>query len=173
MSDFDDRIGFKIDSAAKEAARDKLDHGELSEELRKYTRRIAFGEEVSEREQVERRLNEIRERKDELRSDRREIETELEEIEQEETRLEERIGNLSTREDQYRAQLEMLEDLLLDGTRVTPHHAQVKRAAATGETDPRGVVEDLRSRNPSVPEHAFVEKLHSNKEWWGISREEK
>jgi hypothetical protein len=33
------------------------------------------------------------------------------------------------------------------------------------------VIEELKERNPSVPDHAFVQQLHTNEEWHGLEKE--
>lgn len=170
MSDFDDQVAFNIESETKEAAQEDLEHGELSQLLRQQVREIAFGEELSERQRIENRLEDVRQKKDDIRSQRRNIDAKIEQVETEEARLEERLEGLTTRDEQYDAALEMLEESLADGQRVFPGHGQVKRAAMLGDVDQEEVVDDLMERNPSVPEHAFVSGIHSTDEWRGFDR---
>lgn len=169
MPNFDDQIAFNLPGETKQAAQQDLDHGELSEELRGFVRELAFGEDVSERERLQQRLDSIREEKDELRKQRRHLDAEIADLESEESRLEERVNNLTSRQEQYEASLEMLEEILGEGGRVDPGHGQVKRAAMIGEREPEDVIEDLKERNPSVPDHAFVEAIHARKEWTGTN----
>lgn len=171
MSKYDDQLNFKINENAKKAAKQKLEHGELSRRLRRVVEEIAFGEEVSKATRYEQRLRTLRERKDELRADRRVIDAEIEEVELEIARVEEQLSHLDKREDKYDAALEMLEETLYEGGRVYPDHGQVVRAAQIGDVDPEGVIEDLQERNPSIPEHAFAQGIHSSKAWDGISPE--
>lgn len=164
----DAQINFKIDGDAKELAKEKLDHGELSRRLRETVEQIAFGEEVSKHTQLQQRLRTLREKKDDLRAERRELDAELETIEQEITRVEEQLSELDKREDKYEAALEMLEETLAEGGRVYPEHGQVVRAARLGDVDEDQVIADLQERNPSVPEHAFVDAMASDAEWHGF-----
>lgn len=170
MPELDAQINFNIEPEAKEAAKEKLEYGELSEVLRQHVRKIAFGEEVSEREQVKQRLQELRDKKDQVRSERRQQNARLEDIEQEEARLEERLQGLESRDAKYEGQLEMLEAALAEGQRIDPGRSDVKRAALTGKTDPRGVIQELMERNPEVPDYAFSDGLHDNKKWYGFSK---
>lgn len=169
MSSDKAQINFTVERDAKELAKEKLEYGELSTELRETIQRIAFGEEISKREQSRKRLAELRDEKDRLRSDKRDIEAELEDIEQQITRVEERLENMERREDKYEASLEMLEETLRDGGHVFEDHGQVIKAAKIGGKETEDVIRELKERNPSIPDHAFVSKLHTNKTWDGVS----
>lgn len=169
MSDeFDDQINFQVSSDAKALARDELNHGELSERLRELVNKIAFGEEVSEREQLERHRDELRQRKDKIRAEIRRKQADLDEIEQELTRIEERMDHLDTREDEYESKLEMLEQHLADGGHVFPDYNPVANAANAGGVGPEDVIEVLKERNPDIPEHAFQPGYKANDRWRGF-----
>lgn len=171
MTEDKSQINFTVSKDAKELAKEKLDHGELSTELRETIQRIAFGEEISKRERARKRLAELRDEKDRLRSKKREVEAELEDIEQQITRIEERLENMERREDKYETSLEMLEETLYEGGHVFPDHGQVIKAAKIGGKDKEDVIDELKERNPRVPDHAFVSKLHTNKTWNGVTSE--
>jgi len=106
MTDHDDRIGFKVDSTTKKAARDELEHGELSEKLRNYVRKMALGEDISRREQLEQRLEEIRQKKEEKVAQRRYHDAKIEELDVEKDRLEEELQTLTSRDEQYEGSLD-------------------------------------------------------------------
>jgi len=167
MSEGQDQINFTVERNAKDLAKEKLDHGELSTELRETIHRIAYGEEISKRERLHKRLAEKREEKDKKRAEIREAQAELEELEGEIKRIEERLDGMERREDKYEATLEMLEETLYAGGRVFEEHGQVMKAAKIGGKEPEDVIDELKDRNPSVPDHAFAQKMHSNKEWHG------
>lgn len=171
MSDGKAQINFTVEANAKDLAKEKLDHGELSTELRETIHRVAYGEEISKRERLHKRLADLREKKDKKRATIREEQAELEEIEGEIARIEERLDGMERQEDKYEATLEMLEETLYAGGRVFEDHGQVMKAAKIGGTEPENVIEELQERNPSVPDHAFVQKMHSNKEWFGLEKE--
>lgn len=161
------QINFTVENDAKELAKEKLEHGELSTELRETIHRIAFGEEISKREQSRKRLAELRDEKDRKRSEIREAEAELEEIEDKIARVEERLDNMERREDKYEASLEMLEESLQEGEHVFEDHGQVIKAAKVGGKETEAVIDELKERNPMVPDYAFVSKLHTNETWTG------
>lgn len=167
------QVHFTVDRHAKDLAKEKLEFGELSSILRDEVRRVAFGEEISKRERLQERLNQLREDRDDLRAEKRQIETDIEEKETEIARVEERLSGLERREDRYEGNLEMLEETLRQGGRVFEDHGQVIKAAKTGGKEPEDVIQELRERNPDIPDHAFVSKLHSNKEWRGTSERQR
>jgi chromosome segregation ATPase len=162
------QINFTVERDAKELAKEKLEYGELSTELRETIQRIAFGEEISKREQSRKRLAELRDAKDKKRSEIREAEAELEQIEDEIARVEERLDGMERREDKYEASLEMLEESLRSGQRVFEDHGQVIKAAKIGGMEPEDVIEELKDRNPMVPDHAFVSGMHVTEDWNGV-----
>jgi len=163
------QINFKVEQDAKELAKEKLDHGELSTELRETIHRIAFGEEISKREQSRKRLAELRDAKDKKRSEIREAEAELEEIEDQIARVEERLDNMERREDKYEASIEMLEQTLRDGGHVFEDHGQVIKAAKIGGKETEDVIAELQERNPTIPDYAFMPKFHAAEEWDGTA----
>lgn len=168
MSQGKDQINFTVETNAKDLAKEKLKHGELSTELRETIHRIAYGEEISKRERLHKRLAERREEKDNLRAQKRELEAELEEVEGDIARIEERLDGMERQEDKYDATLEMLEETLHAGGRVFEEHGQVMKAAKIGGKEPADVVDELQERNPAIPDHAFKQKMHTNKQWDGV-----
>lgn len=162
------QVNFTVDRNAKELAKEKLDYGELSTVLRERVHQVAFGEEISKRERMRKRLAELREEKDNLRNKKRNIEAELEEIETEITRLEERIDDMERREDKYETSLEMIEESLYDGMRVFEEHGQVIKAAKLGGKEPEDVIQELKERNPAIPDHAFVDRMTDPTDWNGV-----
>lgn len=153
--DEDVQVTFLAERATKDAAKEELGHGEMSELLRGTLREVAFGEEVSERARLEQRLESMRDDVDEKRRLRRQLDAEIESAETEIARLEERYQRKESRDEQYEAKLEMLDELLMDGSHVFPDHGQVIQAARTGGVEPEDVIEELRERNPSCPDEKF------------------
>jgi chromosome segregation ATPase len=96
MTDLDDQIAFNVDSTTKKAAQADLDHGELSEELRNYVQKMAFGEDVSRQEQLEQRLEEIRQKKEEKVAQRRHLDAKIERLDAEEDRVEKELQTLTS-----------------------------------------------------------------------------
>jgi chromosome segregation ATPase len=159
MTDLDDQIAFNVDSTTKKAAQADLDHGELSEKLRNSVHKMAFGEDISRREQLDQRIEEVSQEIEEHVAQRRHHDAEIDRLIAEKDRLEETMQTLTSRDDQYETTLEMLEEALADGQRVFPGHGQVERAASIGDTPPEEVIEDLKERNPSYPDERFIDGL--------------
>ena len=172
MSD-DDRVlvTVLVDEHARDAAQDRTEHGEISERLRSEVNRLAFGEDVEERESVKRELERTRDNKDDLRAKIREFQNELQSLESKETRLEERLSNFVDDEQKYIGHLESLESQLYEGANVDSGHGGVKRAANVAKCDPEDVIDELKERNPEIPEYAFEKALHSDEDWNGVEGE--
>lgn len=98
MTDLDDQIAFHVDSATKEAAKEKLDYGELGEELRNRLREIAFGEDVAKLERIEKRIESVRDEIDDLSSRRQAIDREIDALRTEEAELEQRLDELESQD---------------------------------------------------------------------------
>jgi len=171
MTDDRAQIHVKVSREAKELAKQKLKHGELSQLFRDELRRVAYGDEVSKRERLQRNLEEIREEKDSLRAEKREIEGEIERVETEIARVEERMDGLERKEDRFDAQIEMLEEALAEGMRLDPKNPKVITAAKTGGVETDEVIGELRDRHPNIPDQAFKQKLNDQREWNGFNLE--
>jgi TolA-binding protein len=161
-------INFRVDEATREEARDVLDHGELSENLRRYTRRLVYGETHSRQERLEERLATLEEEREDLRARKREIEAQIEQTETEVARIRDQLTEVERQSERYDSALTMLEEILYAGGRVYPGHGQVDRAADLGDRTGDQVIEDLRERNPGIPDHAYVDGARCSQEWTGV-----
>lgn len=169
MSDDDHvRVTHRVPEHVRESAQDQTEHGELSELVRGLYQRIAFGEEVEERESLKKELERARDKKDDVRAEIRELQAELQSIETKETRIEEKLSEFVEDEQKYIGHLESLESQLYEGTNIDSGHGGVKRAANIGKCEPEDVINDLRDRNPEIPDYAFEKALHSDDDWGGV-----
>lgn len=158
----------KVPESLKQAAKEQLPHGGISKVVRESLRYEVFGPGLGTRSRLEREIEKIDDELTKKRAERRDINTEIENLEQRRANYEKKISNLSSKEDKYEAKLEGLESRLLDeATRLWTDHPAVKDAAVTGEVDPEAVVEDLKERNPEVPDYAFQQGLHDTHDWHG------
>lgn len=167
-------IHVKVPREVKETAKEKLQHGGLSREVRDTLERIAFGGELNKRSRLERQRDLLKEEVREARKEQREISARIEDKEDRISAIDTKLSNLTKREDKYEAKLEELESKLReDGMRIDPGRKDVKRAAGTGEIEPEGVIRDLKERNPDVPDFAFEDGLHDHQnEWNGVADDE-
>jgi len=152
MSDEEVRFNVVMPERLRDDAKRNTERGELSQDVRDLFRRKAYGSggtsENSELEQAQAELADIRDRIDELRRERRRIDAEIETQESRATRLEERISKLEESSDRFETVVETLESLLLDGSRIYPERVD-------DELNADKVIQELRSRNPDVPDEAF------------------
>lgn len=149
------QVVFRMDDATVEQAKQKLDHGEMSERLRQTLTAIAHGADASERERVKDRLQDARADRDELQSEIRTKQQQLQTKEREIERLEERLDALMDQESEYDGFLQGIEQDLADGMHVFQGHQKIERAAELGDCSQQDVLDDLRERNPSLPSGQF------------------
>lgn len=166
------QVSFTVPQHIKEAADTNAEYGEKSEVLRNAMARMAGGEELSKREHLTKRLEEITEEKDSIQKQIRQLEAEYDELEKEERRKQNALEELRTEEQEYREKLAELEGSLYSGARVTVEWKQVNRAAAIAEKDAEEVIDDLKERNPGVPPWAYQSKLHTRREWNGMDADD-
>lgn len=177
MSDDDEetkRITVIVPKAVHETAKKKLKHGGISREVRESLRRVAFGEDMNQRSRLEQQLEELRDERQELRAERREIDAKIENVESKIDGIQDDISQLSSEEERYESKLEELEYRVReDGTRLDPNNGHVERVANEAQREPEAVVNDLKERNPDVPDYAFEEGdlYGKNKPWNGVPEE--
>jgi len=158
----DDRaqIGFEVDKDAKELIKRKLDHGELSDILREEVYAIAYGQEVGRRKKIQKRLEQIEQERIETREELERAKSKLSELNEERERLEQELANLSDIDQQYQDLLEEIEqEWLAEGKRVFVGHGKVEKAANLKGCDQEEIIQELKERNPNLPEKKFTEKL--------------
>lgn len=186
MSDGDEetvQVIVNVPKTVRDTAKDKLAHGEMSQELRDTLTRIAFGEELGQRSRLEKRLEDLRDRRDELRRERREIDAKIENLDSRIDGVEKKIGQLTSEEERYEAKLESLEYQLRNPDQpwfhLVPSLNVVKNIAAEYGREPEGVIEDVMARNPDIPDYAFEpvppqedrDPIH-NPTWGGVPEED-
>lgn len=163
-----------VPKSVRDGAKEKLEHGEMSEEIRDTLARIAFGEDLNQRARLETRLEDLRDQRDELRRERRQLDAEIENIDSRIDSVETKISQLTSREERYEAKLESLEHRVRAEGRLFPEHAAVKNVASEAQREPEGVIKDLKDRNPDIPDYAFEERTPYSDEprWNGFEDEE-
>ena len=104
---------------------------------------------------LERRKAEIDNRIAELEEQIQRRKEEIEDLRTERAAVEQRLEEEDTVNDEYQQLLEELDDLLEQGSRVFVGHAKVERAAQLADTSQEAVLDELRDRNPDIPEEQF------------------
>lgn len=160
------QVGFKANSDAHERAKRRLEHGELSRRLRETVEEIAYGTETTERRRLKEKL-------DDLRQDKRDVENEIEnkrherdELDREIARVEDRLDTMIQQDGEYDGFLQSMESDLRDGMRFDIGHGKVEDAAETGDCSREQVIQDLKERNPDVPDRAFREPKPGEAPLW-------
>lgn len=155
MTEHDKTVNFRADRDTVEAAKKKLEFGEMSERLRETLETIAYGAEATERERLREKLRDKRHEGREIDREIQQLRTDREELNRQIERIETRLEQLEEDDGKYDGVLEMLESDLHDGVRITSGSPRVERAAEIGNCEPPQVIDDLKDRNPNVPEKAF------------------
>ena len=149
------QVGFEVDKDTVETAKQKLEFGEMSQRLRETLEAIAHGTEVAEETRLTDRLQTLREERRSLRQQRDNVENDLDEVNRKIERVEQRLDSLREQDGQYDGVLAMLEEDLHSGVRILGGSDKIKRAAELGDCSVDEVIDDLKERNPEVPEKAF------------------
>lgn len=187
MSNEDDeemvQVTVNVPKSIKETAQDKLEYGGITREVRESLQRVAFGEDLNQRSRLERQAEELREKRAELRDQRRELDAEIESIDNKINGIQETISQLSSKEERYESKLEELEYRLRDPDdewfHLVPTLRVVERIANEVNKEPEGVIQDVKERNPDIPDYAFepVPPMHErhdlhNPVWSGVPEED-
>lgn len=164
------QAAFQVEEHVYEAAMSKLEHGEMSQLLRDYVKEIAFGEDLSRREQIKRRLEQLRDEKSDIRSEINRLQNEEEKVQRKISQNELRLDNVNDKDAEYRGALETISEYLQSGARVTIDNPQVARAAEIGDRSVGTVMGDLQEMNPEVPTDAFMEAANGEEPNWRRER---
>lgn len=167
------QITVQVPESVRDAAKEKLEHGGMSQEVRDTLTRVAFGEDINQRSRLESRLESLRDERDELREERRELDAEIENIDSRIDGIEKELSQLSSKEERYEAKLESLEYRIRGEGRIFSGHSAVQNVAKEAQREPEGVIKDLKDRNPDVPDYAFEDGLHDyENDWNGFDSED-
>lgn len=150
------RVNHRVPEHVRDTAQKKTEHGEMSERVRAIYRQVAYGEVYDERSQLQARLDEVTDELSDARRKRNDIESRISDLESEADKLKRRLSEQDTESAEYNAQLESIESELHEGRRITAENAAVKTAAEKRGVQPAEVIDQLKERNPDVPDVAFT-----------------
>lgn len=154
-----EQVNVKVPKRTKELAKKQLEHGGISRVIREALEREAHGERTTERARVKDHLNDFREERRSKKSKRDRLNDDLDELDVKIDRAEQRLDELDDREGQYEGVLTALDEHLAEGGHVFPDHGMVERAAEVGGCAPQDVIDDLRDRNPDLPDERFKQMV--------------
>lgn len=158
MSDEEDteRVTAEVPKRDKEIAKAKLDHGGISREIRKTITRIAHGAEISERERLKEDIETWRDERRGKVHEKQSLENEIDELDVKIERAENQLDELRDKQGEYEGALQIIEEEMHEvGMCVFEGHAKVEHAASLGDCSVEDVMDDLRDRNPDLPESQF------------------
>lgn len=145
----------RVDERRKERVKERLEHGGLTREIRNLLRRLD-DHASSEKARLKQELDAAREERDEWKQTREEANRNIERLDTRVHRLENELDTIRDREGEYEGHLKSIERMMHDeGASVFEDHGQVQAAADAGDCAPEDVINDLRERNPSLPDEQF------------------
>lgn len=149
------QTGFKVSEKDLEEAKENAEFGDLSEELRKTVRRMAYGRDKTRREELRDKLKKKREEDRKLQREINAKKAEQQDVQREIRDLENELDEIRDSDAEYQGMLEAIESDLQDGTRIDPESRKIEKAAEAAGKSTGEVLNDLRERNPDVPECAY------------------
>lgn len=185
-SDETQNFGTAIPADLAEQANEKLGYGDRKDILTNVAARIAYGA-WNDRDPYHVAIRYNREKMHSLQTEIDDLQTELdrkqrhyEELQQETERLEQAADELPTPEERYVERLEVLErQLRKHGRHFGPRDEPIVTLAEQYDKDPTEVHDELKRRNPDIPDEAFTEYDHTQydgssneREWYGYQDDE-
>lgn len=162
------RFNVKMPKELREDAKRNTQRGELSQEVREVFRRKAYGmgsEGVaSELDQALAELEEVRVSINKAKLERDKINAKITSKEKREARLEERVERLRQEREEMNQVVNTIENMLQEGDRMFP--TRIKNAADVDESTAVEIHQELKDRNPDLPDVAFQEPgIHAPTDW--------
>lgn len=159
----DDRnaqINVNVNRETKELAKKKLGFGGLTDEINKTLYRVAHGAEVSEQRRLKDKLEDLREDKREIENEIDNLRNERDEKERKISRIEERLDAIMDQEGQYEGYIQSIETDLHNGKSFWPQHPKIQDVAEMVDSTGEQIIDDLRERNPNLPDSQFTDALN-------------
>ena len=154
-------VSHKVPEDHRDAARGNTKHGEMSELVRDLYQQKAEPNDVTDREEIDARLRDLRAERDKKRAELRRVTSELDddidELEVTIARLEERKETVQSRSDVFEGALSQLVTHVENGGSVWPEYPGVKSASELIDEPPEFVIEEIRERATGVSEEQFSE----------------
>lgn len=156
-------FGARIEDEDKiELVKELLRHGEQSKILRDVVDTIVKTGGYDRHTVFDSRIEQKKETLQELRRERRHLDEEIGQVESELEQLRERRENILSQQDEYEIALAAIERPFRAGEfgHVDVGHARIQELAEEYGRRPDDVHQDLRDRNPDVPDYAFSQYGH-------------
>lgn len=170
MSDDDDelvQVSHLVPESVREDAQENSGHGDLSEAVRQAYQIVAYGDDYQDAARLKQRLERAKNEYQRLIEEEERIQDRKQETENRIRQLKEQLEAIQSQEEQYDELLTELENDLYNGAHVFPDHGAVEDAATVGGKTAEDVIDDLKERNPDIPQDAFVPAHEAEFEWTG------
>jgi len=162
------QVSHLVPEDVKEDARENAQHGDLSEAVRQAYEIVADGDDYEDRFRLEQRLERTRSEYESLVEQKERIEREMRDLKSQIGRLESKLESIEEADAEYNESLKDLTVSLRQGEHLFPSHAAVQEAAELGNCEARDVIQELKDRNPEIPDDAFVPAHEAEFGWDGV-----
>lgn len=151
------RIRAEVPAEDKEMLDEILEHGELTELLREVVGAVVEGDGYDRRTVYDARLKQVKRNIRDTRDRIDQLHRELERLENTRDRLQNERESVLTREEEWEAAFGEIERTFRAGDlgHVDNDHPRIEDLAKRFGRSAEDVHEELRERNPDVPDHAF------------------
>jgi chromosome segregation ATPase len=166
------QVSHLVPESLREDAQDNAEYGELSDAVRQAYRIVAYGDDYENTQRLKQRLERAKNEYQRLVEEEDRLEEQKDETEDRIRQLREQLEAAESKEEQYEELLVDLETQVYNGSHVFPRHADVEEAAEISGQSPEEVIEDLKERNPEVPDDAFKPAHKAEFEWTGMPLED-
>lgn len=163
------QVSHLVPKSVREDAQENSGHGDLSDAVRMAYRTIAYGDDYQNTTRLKQRLERAKNEYRRLVEEKEAIEAEMHDCEERIRSLREQLDEAQKADERYEQLLEELEEKLYAGSHVFPNHGDVIEAAEIGSVSEQEVIDELRERNPEIPEDAFVPASEAEFEWTGTA----
>lgn len=160
----------EIPSEDKEMLDEILAHGELTELIREVVSSVVEGEGFNRRTVYDARIKQVTRKITDTRDEINRLHRELERLENTRDTLQQEREGVLTKAEEWEAAFGEVERAFRAGDlgHLDPGHQRIKDIARRFGKTPDAVHEELRDRNPDVPDHAFKQTMFVERRFGGL-----
>lgn len=165
------QVSHLVPEDLREDAKENSGHGDLSDAVRQAYRIIAYGDDYEDTFRLQQRLERARNEYERLVEDKEQIEREMRDVSSRIDSLDRKLEESKEAEAAFEDELSHLEAAVRSGEHIFPSHGKVQNAAEIGSVEPKDVVDQLKNRNPEIPDDAFKPAHKAEFAWNGVESE--
>lgn len=164
------RIRAEVPAEDKEMLDEILEHGELTELLREVVDAVVEGDGYDRRTVYDARLKQVKRTIRDTRDEIGRLHQELERLEETRDRLQTQRESVLTREEEWEAAFGEFERAFRAGGfgHVDDDHPRLQDLATRFGRDAEAIHDELRGRNPDIPDHAFQAAILTRNSFPGL-----